>query len=526
MYKGPTAMGELSMVRQGRTSHLIGLLFTLFLIFTSTWNRYHGMMSGLEYSSVDYFKVIITKYMGPLEIVQNISYPENGLFLQNIFLLFPFKLLTILFSLQLSYALSSFLVSIAASWLFFLILRRFLNKRLSLLLLWLLMFTQTSTTFLESINLQGELFNRLGNLAILDFPNPSSVILSILIFFYFGVIKDAPPKLKTLLICLCLLLQVLVSPISSIICGTWAVAHYFMSVRSPRFHSTRKVRLTVITLYWVLISSQILTLVRGKSADEESLIAGILENQVFQFSWAYVVLYLLLPIAGIFLSRALMNVSWSEIGHRFSFIIVLYFTSVLSMIYSLMVRDGALQAVLNASGITPLTNTLVYVPILCLLSEARFSHFLAIRNEFFGKLTRILPFLLNATIVVLLCSVIVQASWITISATNNRFQSNCPTFTDEDRIEVEQLVLNSTNLDLNGKKNLILAYANHKMNPRDFAVFMQNPINSSNSDGLEEVSCVQKGLGYLSLNGLNQSKISQITATELVVIFTENWTAN
>ena len=513
------------MMRQGRIPHLIGLLFTLFLIITSTWNRYQGLMSGLEYSSVDYFKIIITKYSSPLEIVQNISYPENGLFLQNIFLLFPFKLLTVPFSLQFSYALSSFLVTVAASWLFYLILRKFLNKRLSLLLLWLLMFTQTSTSFLESINLHGKVFNRLGNLAILDFPNPSSVILSILIFYYFGVLKDAPPKSKIFLICLCLFLQVLVSPISSIICGTWAVAHYFMSVRSPRFHSTRKIRLTVFSLYWVLISSQVLILVRGRSANKESLIAGILKNQVFQFSWAYVVLYLVLPIAGIFLSRALMNVSWSEISHRFSFIIVLYFTSVLSMIYSFIVRDGALQAVLNASGITPLTNTLVYVPILCLLSEARFSHFLAVRNELFGKLTRILPFLLNATIVVLLCSVIVQTSWITISATHNRSQSNCPAFTDEDRIEIEQLVLNSTNLDLNGKKNLVLAYANHKMNPTDFTVFMQNPINSSNSDGLEEVSCVQKGLGYISLNGLNQSKISRIRATELVVIFTKNWAA-
>jgi len=513
------------MMRQGRVLHLIGLFFTLFLIFTSTWNRYQGLMSGLEYSSVDYFKIIITNYMGPLEIVQNILYPENGLFLQNIFLLIPFKLLTVPFSLQVSYALSSFLVTAAASWLFYLILRKFLNKRLSLLLLWLLMFTQTSISFLEFFNLQDKTFNQLGNLALLDFPNPSTVILSILIFYYFGVLKDAPPKSKTLLICLCLFLQVLVSPISSIICGTWAVAHYFMSVRSPRFHSTRKLRLTVFSLYWVLISSQLLILIRGRSANKESLIAGILKNQLLQFSWLYVVLYLVLPIVGIFLSRALMNVSWSEISHRFSFIIVLYLTSVLAMIYSFIVGDGALQAVLNASGITPLTNTLVYVPILCLLSEARFSHFLAVRSELFRKLTRMLPFLLNTTIVVLLCSVTVQTSWITVSATSNRSQSNCPTFTYEDRIQIEQLVLNSTNLDLNSRKISILDYANRKMNPFDFAVFMENPIDWSNSDRLKEGSCVQKGLGYLSLNGFNQSRISRIRATELVVIFTKNWTA-
>jgi hypothetical protein len=84
----------------------------------------------------------------------------------------------------------------------------------------------------------------------------------------------------------------------------------------------------------------------------------------------------------------------------------------------------------------------------------------------------------------------------------------------------------STDLDLEGKKAVILDYANRNMNPSDFAIFMENPIDSSSSDGFEGDSCVQKGLGYLSLNGLNQSRISRISAIDLVVIFTESRTTN
>ncbi len=514
------------MIRQGKILDGIGIFFTLLLIFIATWNRYYGLMSGLEYSSIDYYKVIITKSMDPFEIVKHIVYPENGLFLQNIFLLFPFKLLTVFFSLHISYALSSLLVIVAASWLLYLILRNFLDKRLSLLLLWLLMFTQTSITFLESLNFRGKNFSQLGNLALLDFPNPSSIILGILIFFYYGILRDAPPKSKTLMICLCLFLQVLISPVSSILCGVWALLHYFMSARSPRFNSTRKVSLSVFSVYWIIVSSQVFILIRGTSGTYESLIGGILINQTFQFSWVYLFLYILFPLAGLLVSRATMNVSWHEIVHRFSFILLLYVTSIVTLIFSIIKRDGALQAVLSSSGITPLTNTLVLVPLLCLFSEARFSNFLVVRNHFFGSATRILPVLMNLVIIVLLFAVTIQSTWITVSVANSRSLSICPTFNDEDRIEIEQMVLRSTDLDLEGKKVLILDYANRNMDPSDFAIFMENPIGHSNTGRSTGDACVQKGLGYLSLNGLNQSRLSRISATDLVVIFTQNRTSN
>ncbi len=514
------------MIRQGKILYSMGIFFTFLLIFSATWNRYYGLMSGLEYSSIDYFKVIVTKSMDPLEIMKHIVYPENGLFLQNIFLLFPFKLLTVFFSLQISYVLSSLLVIVAASLLLYLTLRKFINKRLSLLLLWLLMFTQTSISFLESLNLKSKSFSQLENLALLDFPNPSSIILGILIFYYFGILRDAPPKSKTFLICLCLFLQIFISPISSILCGFWALLHYFMSARSPRFNSTRKVSLSVFSIYWILISSQVFILIRGKSGHHESLIGSILKNQSFQFSWVYFLLYILFPLAGLLVSRAVMNVSWHEIGHRFSFILVLYLTSIVTLIYSIITGDGALKAVLNSSGVTPLTNALVFVPILCLFSEARFSNFLIVRSHFFGSAIRRLPVFMNVVITVLLFAVTIQSSWITIGSANSYSRSICPNFNDEDRIDIEQMVLMSTDLDLEGKKAVILDYANRNMNPSDFAIFMENPIDSSSSDGFEGDSCVQKGLGYLSLNGLNQSRISRISAIDLVVIFTESRTTN
>lgn len=514
------------MIRHGKILHIMGIFFTFLLAFSATWNRYYGLVSGLEYNSIDYFKIIITKSMGPLEIVKHIVYPENGLFLQNIFLLFPFKFLTLFFSIQISYALSSLLVIVAASLLLYLILRKFINKRLSLLLLWLLMFTQTSISFLESLNFKGKNSHQSGNLALLDFPNPSSIILGILIFYYFGILRDAPPKSKTLLICLCLFLQVLISPISSILCGSWALLHYFMSARSPRFNSTRKVSLSVLSIYWILISSQVFTLIRGRSGTHESLIGSILKNQTFQFSWVYFFLYILFPLAGLLVCKATMNISWHEIGHRFSFILLLYLTSIVTLIYSIIEKDGALQAVLSSSGITPLTNALVFVPLLCLFSEARFSNFLVVRSHFFGSATRKLPVLMNVVIIVLLFAVTIHSSQITVSAANSRSQSICPTFNGKDRIEIEQLVLQSTDLDLEGKKVLLLDYANRNMDPSDFAIFMKNPIDHSNTGGSMGDSCVQEGLGYLSLNGLNQSRLSRTSATDLVVIFAKNRTTN
>ena len=62
-----------------------GFGLTVVLLCTSFWNRYQGIVTGFSFSSIDYFKGIVTTSMSSIEIVTNIVYPSNGLFLQNIF---------------------------------------------------------------------------------------------------------------------------------------------------------------------------------------------------------------------------------------------------------------------------------------------------------------------------------------------------------------------------------------------------------------------------------------------------------
>jgi hypothetical protein len=506
-----------------KSKHLQSFGFGLTVVFLciSFWNRYQGMVTGFNFSSVDYFKSIVTASMSPTEIVTNIAYPSNGLFLQNIFLLFPFKFLSTFFSIQFSYALTSFLLSVMSSYFFYKILRRFLTVKASLLLLWLLMFTQTSVSFHEFFLSADKNIGQFGNLALSDFPNPSSIVLGLLVFYHIGVLADAPPKMRTLRICFALLLQVLISPINSIICGFWAFTDYFMSSRSPRFHLTRKIRLTVFIFYSVLIFLQVVKLVTGESESGQSLVTSLLRNQPLQFSFYHLVLYILLPVLLLTIFTKIMNVSWREIIQRFSFIAVLYFLSLASLIYAILLNENGLYEVLNRSGVTPLTNALVYLPVLYLLSEGRYSRLFALRSLLFEKIVRISPLLVNTLVIVLLVAVSVQATWISISAARGQAQATCLNFDSAERLKVENLIRESSVLELEERKELILNYARGKLSPIDFIAFMTSPLDPVIAQEKLGASCSLLGLGYLSLNGLSQSKVSRNRATDLILKFTD-----
>ena len=400
------------------------------------------------------------------------------------------------------------------------ILRRFLTVKTSLLLLWLLMFTQTSVSFHEFFLSDDKNIGQLGNLALFDFPNPSTIVLGLLVFYYFGVLTDTPPKIRTLRICLALLLQVLISPINSIICGVWAFTDFFMSSRSPRFYLTRKIRLTMFMFYSVLIFLQVMKLVTGGSESGESLATSLLRNQPLQFSYYHSVLYIFLPLLLLTIFTKIMNVSWREILQRFSFVAVLYFFSLASLIYAILLNENGLFEVLNRSGVMPLTNALVYLPILYLLSEGRYSRLFALRSLMFEKIVRISPLLVNTLVIVLLVAVSIQATWISIGAAHGQAQATCINFVSDGRLKVENLIRESSVLAIDEREKLILKYAREKLSPMDFIAFMTSPLDPAISQEKLGSSCSLLGLGYLSLNGLNQSKVSQNRAANLISKFT------
>jgi hypothetical protein len=277
----------------------------------------------------------------------------------------------------------------------------------------------------------------------------------------------------------------------------------------------------VFIFYSVLIFLQVVKLVTGESESGQSLVTSLLRNQPLQFSFYHLVLYILLPVLLLTIFTKIMNVSWREIIQRFSFIAVLYFLSLASLIYAILLNENGLYEVLNRSGVTPLTNALVYLPVLYLLSEGRYSRLFALRSLLFEKIVRISPLLVNTLVIVLLVAVSVQATWISISAARGQAQATCLNFDSAERLKVENLIRESSVLELEERKELILNYARGKLSPIDFIAFMTSPLDPVIAQEKLGASCSLLGLGYLSLNGLSQSKVSRNRATDLILKFTD-----
>ncbi len=504
----------------GKILGVSSLILTTTLLLISTLNRYQSLKTGISFSAVDYFKIVLIDSQSSSQIITNIVYPFTGIFWQNIFVLFPFKFLSNIFSIEASYAISSFLLTATSSLLLYLILRKFLNRIGSLFFLWLFIFTQSSVPFHEFFTSDMESFTQMSHMILADFPNPSSLILGLLVFYYFAILSQAPPKSKAIRTSLALLLQLFISPINLMICGAWVLGDYFISRQSPRFYLTRKSRLVTIALFWSFILILVYKLGVARDRTNESLMGGILNNQSFQLSFYHTLVFILIPALLIIAITRMMNVSWHEIIVRFSFNLLLYFSSVVVLLYGIVVNQNSLHDVFLRNGITTVTNILVYMPILSLLIEGRFDKILAVQNFHFAKLVALSPVLLNLVTFVLFSAVLFQSTFSIVNTRLIGVGSPCSNFNTAARISLESLIANSSSEMLDEREVRILNYAQTRMTPADFRLFMQNPLVKSKTKLTGQYACAMAGLGYLSLNGFSQSEFSRNRAEALILRFT------
>lgn len=503
----------------GKILGVSSLILTSTLLLISTLNRYQSLKTGISFSAVDYFKVVIVDSQSSSQVITNIIYPFAGLFWQNIFLLFPFKLLSNVFSIEASYAISSFFVTATSSLFLYLILRKFLNRIGSLFFLWLFIFTQSSVSFHEFFTSDLRRVSQMGQMSMADFPNPSSLILGLLFFYYFAILSQAPPKSKAIRISLALLLQLFINPINLMICGAWVLSDYFITRQSPRFHLTRKSRLATITLFGVIIFLQVFKLSMTQDRTNESLLGGILNDQPFQLSLYHTIVFILIPALLLIVITKIMNVSWHEIIVRFSFNLLLYISSVVVLLYGVVLNQNSLQEVFLRNGITTVTNILVYMPILSLLIEGRYDKILVAQNSYFAKLVTFSPKLLNLVTFVLFGAVLCQSTFSIINARSISFGLSCQNFNATARLGIENLMTNSYSEMVEEREVQILNYAKDRMTPADFRIFMQNPVTNSKSQVTGKYACAMAGLGYLSLNGFSQSDFSRNRANALILRF-------
>ena len=452
--------------------------------------------------AVAYFKITVLENRTFSEVVIGLVRPgENGYF-TSLFDLLLVKPLSSFMTIELAFQLVNLCVFFALGFLFLRLTSRFLKKTYAMFLTFLLLSTPTTGSFHAALFQIPDSNFGLSNIFFLQNSTSTRVLLALLFFFWVRTFNGNTKRQNRRLLSFSLIVVHLIHPICGAICLLSVV---FMKSGEHRSFLKNFKEKSAIMLPLILLSVlQTISINSNLKERFNSILGGLGGRATPDYSFYSFVLYLALPILLLHISTKVINVSWYEIRSRFNFLFAPVSVQFLVVLIYILGWQNPLD-VMNRNGLVVLINILSYVPLLYVLSQfSRANKLIFIRLRDSSRVIRIFELTPQVVTVLLTGAIFLQVS--------NSFHlrepiavNSCSFLKGESINELNNLIMRSLGDEEVEIFEDTLSFVELNLIKRQSHEFLANPLTLPTSIDSLTNSCRFIGLGYLILNGFDQT---------------------
>jgi hypothetical protein len=452
--------------------------------------------------AVTYFKVTVLDNKSFGEIITGLVAPgENGYF-TSLFDLLLVKPLSFFIKIEWAFQVVNICTFVALGFLFFRLTSRFLKKTYAIFLTLLLLSTPSTGSFHTALFQISDRPFGLSNIYFLENSTASRIVFALLFFFSVRTFNEITKKQNKNVLWLTLILVHLIHPISGAICLFSIILMKYKADSSCI--KTFKEKPAMVLLFISLIFSQVNSIIHNSQENYNSILGGFGGRATLDYSFYAFVLYLALPLLLLHISTKVINVSWYEIRSRFNFLLVPVLVQFFMVVIYILGWQNPLD-ILNRNGLVILVNILSYVPLLYVLSQSsRANKLVFIRLREGSRFIRILDTAPQVVTVFLIGAIFLQVS-NSFLLREPLVVKNCAFLNGESTKELDNLIMHSVE---DGELSIFedtLSFVQLNLNQSQRQDFLANPLILGASLGSWNTKCRFIGLGYLLLNGFDQT---------------------
>lgn len=391
-------------------------------------------------------------------------------------------------------------------------MRNFFSSAISVLLLLVILFTPLSGKIRDNFLSQSLTREDTFGLLFATFPYPLITLLGLTLtlgFFFKNRNSLFYPTKSALIICTA---TFLIHPFLFFFFLCCLVPHIiFLRSRRMGLFSSRLLRLALLSL------PAVLTLYLGISVlfASRDVLGTLTFDIYFKFDFFEFCFYLLAPTSILMVSLILINVSKYELSIRFYPILIFFFLE-LSLTLLSIVTSRDYTVFLRFNGLSQVAHILYYIPaIYVFVSYEKRQRIKLLNVEKLGAVTNLA-----------IKKLIPPVSWLlSITVTVSTLANNWPLLARHQKCpQVEQLReiwrSDSEGIDPSARSfDRLIESRELLFNSEQFMTFLEKPVWSLRSNGLERSVCELDGLGYLMLNGFffNSKAIDEAKKVALTV---------